>query len=36
MPSKNGISALRDIFNEDLLPDTPVAIYSTSQNIKDI
>lgn len=36
MPLKNGINSLKDIYNLDLLPDTPIVIYSTSQNIKDI
>jgi DNA-binding NarL/FixJ family response regulator len=36
MPLKNGINCLKDIFNLELLPDTPIVIYSTSKNIKDI
>src|SRR4051794_15093549 len=36
MPLKNGIHCLKDIHHLNLLPDTPVIIYSTSQNIKDI
>ena len=36
MPLKNGIDCLKDISNLELLPDTPIVIYSTSQNIKDI
>jgi CheY-like chemotaxis protein len=36
MPLKNGINCLKDIHNQEMLPDTPVIIYSTSKNIKDI
>ncbi|MCW3078945.1 response regulator [Segetibacter sp.] len=36
MPLKNGINCLKDIFNLDLLPNTPIIIYSTSKNMKDI
>ncbi|GEO07589.1 response regulator [Segetibacter aerophilus] len=36
MPLKNGINCLKDIYNLDLLPNTPIVIYSTSKNIKDI
>ena len=36
MPLKNGIHCLKDIFNLDLLPNTPIVIYSTSKNMKDI
>ena len=36
MPLKNGIDCLKDISNFDLLPNTPIAIYSTSKNAKDI
>lgn len=36
MPLKNGLNCLKDIFNHDLLPGTPIVIYSTSNNIKDI
>src|SRR4051812_19054044 len=36
MPLKNGIHCLKDIHHLNLLPATPVIIYSTSQNIKDI
>lgn len=36
MPLKNGINCLKDISNPDLLPNTPIVIYSTSKNIKDI
>jgi CheY-like chemotaxis protein len=36
MPFKNGINCLKDIQNNNLLPTTPIFIYSTSKNIKDI
>jgi CheY-like chemotaxis protein len=36
MPLKNGINCLKDISNLDLLPNTPIVIYSTSKNMKDI
>ena len=36
MPLKNGINCLKDIYNLELLPNTPIVIYSTSKNIKDI
>jgi DNA-binding NtrC family response regulator len=36
MPLKNGIDCLKDISNLDLLPNTPIIIYSTSINIRDI
>jgi CheY-like chemotaxis protein len=36
MPLKNGLSCLRDIYNLELLTGTPIIIYSTSHNIKDI
>lgn len=36
MPLKNGIECLRDFQLENLLPDTPVIIYSTSYLLKDI
>jgi CheY-like chemotaxis protein len=36
MPLKNGINCLKDIYNLNLLPNTPIVIYSTSKNIKDI
>jgi DNA-binding NtrC family response regulator len=36
MPLKNGLNCLKDISNLDLLPDTPIVIYSTSRNIRDI
>jgi len=36
MPLKNGIHCLKDIHHLDLLPDTPIIIYSTSHNMKDI
>lgn len=36
MPLKGGLECLRDIHNHDLLPNTPVIIYSTSNNLKDI
>lgn len=36
MPLKNGINCLKDISNLNLLPNTPIVIYSTSKNIKDI
>jgi CheY-like chemotaxis protein len=36
IPLKSGIECLRDIKNQGLLPDTPVIVYSTSHNIKDI
>jgi CheY-like chemotaxis protein len=36
MPIKNGLDCLRDIYNLNLLPNTPTIIYSTSTNIKDI
>lgn len=36
MPLKNGLNCLKDISNLDLLPNTPIIIYSTSRNIKDI
>jgi CheY-like chemotaxis protein len=36
MPLKNGLYCLKDIYNLELLPDTPIFIYSTSNNIKDI
>jgi CheY-like chemotaxis protein len=36
MPLKNGLECLRDIQNNNLLPGTPIIIYSTSNNLKDI
>src|SRR5215210_3156679 len=36
MPLKNGINCLKDIYNNNLLPTTPIVICSTSSNIKDI
>ena len=36
MPEKNGINCLKDIYNFNLLPSTPVVICSTSHYIKDI
>jgi CheY-like chemotaxis protein len=36
MPLKNGIECLRDIHNYNLLPGTPIVIYSTAANIKEI
>ena len=36
MPLKNGLNCLKDISNLDLLPNTPIIIYSTSKNMKDI
>ena len=36
MPLKNGISCIKDIYNEKLLPDTPIVIYSTSKEQADI
>lgn len=36
MPLKNGLEVLKDIHNHQLLPDTPVVIYSTSNKLKDI
>jgi CheY-like chemotaxis protein len=36
MPLKNGLNCLKDIYNLNLLPNTPIVIYSTSKNIKDI
>jgi DNA-binding NtrC family response regulator len=36
LPLKNGIHCLKDIHHLNLLPTTPIIIYSTSQNIKDI
>jgi DNA-binding NtrC family response regulator len=36
MPLKNGLNCLKDISNLDLLPNTPIVIYSTSRNIRDI
>jgi DNA-binding NtrC family response regulator len=36
LPLKNGIHCLKDIHHRNLLPTTPVIIFSTSQNIKDI
>src|SRR4051794_9804632 len=32
MPLKNGIDCLKDISSHDLLPNTPIVIYSTSKN----
>lgn len=36
MPLKNGINCLKDISSLNLLPNTPVVIYSTSDNTQDI
>lgn len=36
MPLENGLNCLKDIFNLELLPNVPIIIYSTSNNIKDI
>jgi CheY-like chemotaxis protein len=36
MPIKDGIHCLRDIHNNNLLPNTPIFIFSTSKNMKDI
>lgn len=36
MPLKNGINCLKDISSLDLLPTTPIVIYSTSKNSSDI
>jgi DNA-binding NarL/FixJ family response regulator len=36
IPLKNGLSCLKDIYNLELLPGTPILIYSTSHNIRDI
>ncbi|WP_018615419.1 response regulator [Segetibacter koreensis] len=36
MPLKDGINCLKDIYNHNLLPTTPIVIWSTSQNMKDI
>lgn len=36
MPLRNGLNCLKDISSSNLLPATPVVIYSTSQNIKEI
>lgn len=35
MPLKNGINCLKEIYNEKLLPDTPIVIYSTSKDVSD-
>lgn len=36
LPLKNGIECLRDIRNEELLKDTPIIVYASSKNIRDI
>jgi CheY-like chemotaxis protein len=36
MPLKNGLEVLKDIYNHELLPNTPIVIYSTSNKLKDI
>jgi len=36
MPLKNGLECLRDIGHAQLIPNVPVVVYSTSQNLKDI
>ena len=36
MPLKNGINCLKDIANQDLLPATPIIVFSSSKNIRDI
>jgi len=36
MPLKNGLECLRDIQNKHVEVSTPIIVYSTSQNLKDI
>jgi CheY-like chemotaxis protein len=36
MPLKNGVKCLKEIYNDKLLPNTPIVIYSTSKNEVDI
>ncbi|MDB5190597.1 MAG: rcp1 2 [Segetibacter sp.] len=36
MPMKGGISCLHEIYSGQLLPNTPIVIYSTSINVEDI
>ena len=36
MPLKNGLEVLKDIHNHELLHNTPIVIYSTSNKLKDI
>lgn len=36
MPLKNGMSCLKEIYSSNALPTTPVVVYSTSKNSKDI
>ena len=36
MPLKNGLECLQDIHNNEYLKNTPIVIYSTSQNLTDI
>lgn len=36
MPLKNGITCLKEIYHHNLLPDTPIVIYSTSKDMSDI
>ena len=36
LPLKNGLDCLKEIYDQNLLPDTPIVIYSTSNNTTDI
>jgi CheY-like chemotaxis protein len=36
LPIKSGIECLEEMNNEEMMKDTPVVLYSTSQRLKDI
>jgi CheY-like chemotaxis protein len=36
MPLLYGLDCLKDIYNQDMVPNTPIVIYSASMNMKDI
>ena len=36
MPFKSGLECLREIYNENLVSDTPIIVYSRSHHLKDI
>ncbi|HEX8358193.1 MAG TPA: response regulator, partial [Segetibacter sp.] len=36
LPLKNGIDCLKEIHHHQLLPDTPIVVYSTSKNDDEI